>query len=426
MRTPVLSLVAAAALAGCSSSSNPVPLRPAAATGHMAFVEAGGATKLYLPAPSDPVSGNSVLVVLDAAAAAGANGRMKTIDLGYAGKVRSVGADGKDVVVSDELSTRVYFLDGATDTVRGSALLPAGAVPIVASGGNSYTSGVAVDATTRRAYVSVSFGIVEYDLDTYVAKKSFPSPRPENFALDRGAARLYSPFYLCDPNAPDADTICSAYDPADPNAPTQTDSLTIIDIASSQPWTMTGPVLPVDGTTRAPLGLEADAVALDLPLGLAALATEFPSAVHLLDLAKATYDTVHGTCQLSGLSVPMAGDLYTEIAVDTTTHLLIAAREHSVEVSFVDLAMAKTAPVARFDSAVPDTPDAIQFINHGDPHGITTGTIAGKPYAFLISDDQGDQVFPWIARIDLQAVKALMINGTGSIASAVAFIGTAP
>ena len=64
---------------------------------------------------------------------------------------------------------------------------------------------------------------------------------------------------------------------------------------------------PANPTPYAPLGLQPDAVALDLSLHVAALAVEIPPAIHVLDLGGVTYDEVNLHCQASGAPITRPG-----------------------------------------------------------------------------------------------------------------------
>ena len=58
---------------------------------------------------------------------------------------------------------------------------------------------------------------------------------------------------------------------------------------------------------------------------------------------------------------------------------------------------------------MPMSPDGVPWNNGGDPHGIAvfTSIVDGKPYGFLIRDDQA-----WVTHIDLVGLKnAPMVPG---------------
>lgn len=420
MRTSALPLITSALFLAACTGGDGAPRAPAA-TGALALVQVGAATRLYHAAPSDPGSGNARVAVYDAAAAGGGSGFLKFIDLGVPGIARTVGADGTEVVVTDEVARSVYFVDATTDTVRGTAALPEDAQPIVASGGPSLTSGVAVDSTTRKAYVSVSYGVIEYDLGSRALTRIFHVPRPENFALDRETQRLFVPYYLCDLTFPDGPDVCSAY-PAD-RGPAITDGLTVVDLATGRTWQLVDPASP---TPRSPLGLEADAAVIDPALGLAVIAVERidPSSnvllpgLQVLRLGGATYDDASATCRMPAVQVGFPDIAYTDLANDLVTHLAVAAQEHGDGVAFVDLAQAAGGMAEPLVVQLPARPGGSTFINWGDPHGIAIGQVGGRPSLFLVSDDRAT-----IARVDLLGVQQVMA-GHGAFADHVTYFDT--
>lgn len=320
MRTLPGILLLVATLAGCADTKKASPQPPASGTSVMAIVSSGSSYKIYLPAHESPTVTHAVVTVVNAAAPHGSSGLIRHVDLGVTGTARAVGAAGEDVVVSGESIPSVFFIDAASDTVRGSAPLPASSQLIVASGGLSYTAGVAVDQAQRKAYVSTSTGFAAYDVDTRLPAGQFAAPTPENFTLDPASQRLYAPFYLCDQSFPDGADICTAYQ--QPGGPALTDSLTVVDLASGDAFSL---VDPAAAEPWAPLGLEVDAAALDPGLGVLALAVEFPPTLQVLDLAAATFDATALTCRMPGLTIALPDDLLTSVAVDPVTHILIAA-----------------------------------------------------------------------------------------------------
>lgn len=406
-------LVVAAALAACGGG-NDAP--PPAASGAVGVATPAGATKLYLRPRASGTSAHARLAAVDAAAASGTSGLVTFVDLGQDGVVWAVGADGADVVAADRTTPTVYFVDAATDTLRGTAPLPAGAEPVYGSqNGSTYGTGVAVDAARRRAYVGTSLGIVEYDLDSRAEVATYAAKPSENFALDRGTGRIYAPFYLCDPTFPEGPDLCSAF--VQPGGPPLTDSVTVLDTRAGRRWEL---VDEAAAEPWAPLGKEPDATALDTGLGLAVVAVEHPTGIHLLPLGAGTFDDGTSTFQVPPASRPvltMPADQYTAVAVDQATHLLVAAQEQSNGLYFLDLARALRGEIVGLAVTMPDTPDAAMWFNHGDPHGVTIAVVAGRPQALVYNDDR-----TWVARIDLLAVQA-MLGGGGTFADHVAFVG---
>ncbi len=417
MRTPALLLLAAVALAGCDSSS-PRHLSaqpPASNTGFFALVTAGGRYKLYLPAQSSPTATHATLAVVDPAAPHGTSGLIRFVDLGVDGAPQAVGSSGTEVVAVDVSAPVVYFVDATTDLPRGQATLPIGSEPIVASDNASYSMGAAVDATRRKAWVSVSTGLLEYDLDTFLVTGTFNVPITENFAYDPTAGRLIAPFYLCDPAALVIDpTVCTGY--VHPDGPAQTDGLTLIELnAPSRPvFTMADPAA-LD--PQSPLGREPDAVAIDFGLGVGVVAVEVPSTLQLIDLGAVTKDSVARTFGAPALlaAVDLPGLGYTQVAADGVTHLALAAEEYGNGLVFVDLAKAKAGILVTMAQTLPNLPGGAPWVNRGDPHGIGIGLLDGRPYAFLVSRNRD-----WIARIDLLGVARVM-SGAGTFAAQVAY-----
>jgi hypothetical protein len=417
MRTPALLLAAAAALAGCGESSfkRASPQPPASTTGFLAVVAAGGRHKLYLPAQSSPTSSHAMLAVVDAAAPHGASGLLRFIDLGVDGAPQAVGASGLDVVVVDAATPTVYFVNAASDTRRGLATLPVGSQSIPFSDNASYSMGAAVDAGRRKAWISVSYGLLEYDLDSHALSDVLVVPVPENFAFDPGTGRIYAPFYLCDPPASAAAEACVPY--LHPDGPAWTDGLTIIDLDAS-PRAAYTLVDPLAADPQSPLGRQPDAVAVDFALGVAVVAIEDPSSLQVLDLGATTSDAASLTCEVPAMlaAVPLPGPSFTQVAADEATHLVVVAQEYGAGVVFLDLAQAAQGTVDLLDTVMPALPGGAPWVTRADPHGAAIGVVDGRSYAFLVSNDRD-----WIARIDLQGVAGVMA-GAGTFAAQVAYV----
>jgi hypothetical protein len=417
MRTPTLLLLAAVALAGCDSSGprhfSTQP--PASNTGFFALVTAGDRYKLYLPAQSSPTGTRAKLAVVDPATPHGGNGLIRFVDLGADGAPQAVGSSGTEVVAVDASLPVVYFLDATTDLPRGQVTLPLGSEPIVASDNASYSMGAAVDAKRRKAWVSVSTGLLEYDLDTFLVTGTFNVPVTENFAYDPAAGRLIAPFYLCDPDALLIDpSVCTGY--VHPAGPTQTDGLTLIELdAPTRPTYTLADSAALD--PQSPLGREPDAVAVDFSLGVAVVAVEDPSTLQLLDLGAVTTDPVAMTFGAPTLvaAVDLPGVGYTQVAAEGLTHLALAAQEYGNGLVVVDLVKAKAGVLVSMAQSMPNLPDGTPWVNRGDPHGIGIGLLDGRPYAFLVSRNRD-----WIARIDLRGV-VRVLSGAGTFAAQVAY-----
>lgn len=416
MRTFALAYAALVALAGCSGSG-PTPASPqppASNSGLMAIASAGEFHKIYIPTiGSIP---NAEVAVVNAATPHGQNGVMKYFDLGSFGTATAVGASGTDVVVVDLTSPHVYFVDALTDSVKGMATLPAEAVQRPNSDRYGYGQGAAVDATRRRAWAAVSYGIVEYDLDTRAEVATHRVPAPENFAYDPNGRRLLAPYYPCDTVANPPEVCVTS---APPGGADLTDGLSYVDLIGGAAYSFADPAAT---DPAAPLGREVDAVSIDFGLGLAAVATESPSRLEFLDLAAPTFDA--GTSRWVStrtLSIDMPGPIYSVISADTQTHLLFVGQEYEAGMLWVDLAKAKAGTAAVLEVTMPDLPDGTPWGTQGDPHGAIMGVVAGRPYAFVSSDNRY-----WIARIDLLGVRALMDGGPGTYASLVSYISVPP
>lgn len=412
MRTLALPfLLSAAALAACASDTAKLQHQPASNTAFMAFVPTGSGGKIYMPAAESATAPNILVAVVDAAAPSGSSGVLRYLDLGGGASARAAGASGTEVAVIERDAPAVHFIDAVTDTVRGAAPFPAEAQLMLTSNAPGYySSGVAVDAASRRAYVSVSFGYLEYDLDSRLLTRTFQAPTAEGFALDTGNGRLYSPFYLCNPN-PDDPGICYPY--TQPGGPDLTDSLTVIDLASSRSYSL---VDPAAADPHAPLGFDPDDVAVDYALQVAAVANEEAPTLQVLDLAAATYDDAALTFRIPRVTVPMPGPFYTALAADQATHLLVVVEEDGTGLAFVDLEKARKGQVSMLPVSMPAKPNGDPWTNLGDPHGAIVGVVDGRSYAFVGASDRN-----WLARIDLAGVKGVMA-GQGTFAAQVQFI----
>jgi len=409
--TLLISLTAAT-LAGCGSSSSPgLQQQPASNTSMMAFVGTGAAGRLYLPSAFSLGTGIPSLAVVNAGAPGGTSGLLHYIDLGPGAVPRAVGSSGTDVVVIDRDSASVHFVDARTDTVVGTAPFPAGAELMLTSNAPGYYSGgVAVDAKSRKAYVSSSLGFLQYDLDSRILTDTFPAFVAEGFSLDSKAGRIYSPFYLCDPNPSDPG-FCYPY--AQPGGPDLTDSVDVVDLASGRTYSLVDPAAP---DPHAPLGFDPDDMAVDFTLDVAVVANEESASVRVVDLATTTYDDATLTCRMSSRVVAMPDAFYTALAADPATHLLVVAQEDGPGVVFLDLAKAKKGVISQLPAVMPNTPDDRAWGNVGDPHGPVIGVVSGRAYAFLPFYER-----TWIARIDLAGVRQVL-DGQGAFADHVQFI----
>jgi len=412
MRTAAL-VVAAAMFAACNAVGPEevqlAPAAPATNTGFIAFSTAGNRAKLFLPA-SQPPDGRSLLVVADAAARDGTNGVIRYVLLPANADPIAVGADGDDVVVADAALPRAFILGATSEAVRATVPLPAGAVVFPVSDNQLYASGVAVDAGRRRAWLSTSLGAAEIDLDAHAVTTVWPAPPSENFAYDPVTRRLYLPFYLCDPAGLDP---CDPY--AQPGGPDLTDSLTVVDLASRKTYAVVDPAA-VD--THAPLGFEPDAVAIDPGLGVAAIPTEEPPVLQIVEQAAAILDDGTRTAGIPvRLSVALPTPLFSTLTVDPRTHLALVAEEGGPGILFVDLALAKVGTAHVTEFAMPTLPDLGDWATRVDPHGATVGVVDGRPQAFLVNLER-----TWIARIDLLKVAALASFDQSGFVDAVSYL----
>jgi len=412
MRTRTLLLVGAAALvasSACTGQPPPPPRqRPAPNTGYIGFVVMEGRPLIFTPAEFSS-DGWTPIAVLDAAAPDGQDGLLSYIDLGPTAEPSAVGADGNDVVVSDGGSPTVYFIDAATRRVTGSAPLPQGERFFV-SGTNLYASGVAVDAAKRRAWVSYSGGIAEYDLDARALRATYAAPHTENFNYDPAAGLLYLPFYLCDPNGTSGG--CDPY--AQPGGPDITDSLTVVSVATGTTSFLVDPTAP---DPHAPLGFEADAAALDPDLRLLAVTVGKPVALQVLSAAP-VFDDATRTCRMPGsatIALP-PGD-YSPVTVDSASHVAVLAEEIGPGLAIADLTGVRPWPGHLLQFSMPNLPDGQAWASRADPHGITIGVIGGRSYVLLY--DVRRRV---MARIDVAMVAALTSADQAAFASAVAMI----
>jgi hypothetical protein len=429
MRTPTLPLIAVALLAACgtSSSKSASPQPPASSTGALAIITIGNSYRVYLPAPPDQ-SGHGKVMEVDPTAAASGSGVQKVIDLGVAGNLGPIGADGHDVVLVGLDDPLVWFIDTRTDTVT-QVTLPTEAELFTTSDQQFFGSGVAVDAARRRAWVSVSFGILEYDLDTHQVTNQPPNyghytlPPVENFTYDPVSRRIFAPFYLCDPGT-STPGICVPYATTDTSRPTPTDGITMIELAADKIYTY---VDAGAADPHAPLGLGPDATGLDPGLGLLVLTVENPdkttSSVEVLDFAAATFDATASTWTATAVTLDMPDFRFTALAVDVVTHLAVVAKEYFGDVTFVDLAKVKQGVPKQQNFLMPVQPDTADWFTQGDPHGVTIGVLNGKTYALLLNGDR-----TWVAEIDLKGVKNLMdgVAGAPPFESLVKYVKASP
>jgi hypothetical protein len=406
MRQPGLAAIVVLLLAGCSSSSpSPPPSAPEQPaetnSASLAIVTVGKQLKAYIPEESYGADLHARLQVVDAGAAKnGASGHLGVVDLGEArGRADAVAAADGLVIAIGVTYPVIWFIDPATDQVTTRLDLPDTYPAWRVSGRDAYMSGVIIDAPRRRAYASVWNGFIVLDLDTRTIVDEILAAPAENFAFDPQRNRLVAPFYLCpQPLPPEIPTgtppPCGSY--VAPDGTVITEGLNVVDLSTKKVFTFVDPAAP---DQSAPVGLEPDATALDITGNRVLVAAESTPWLKVVDLATATFEpgvgASPGTFTASSVTLTTPVSL-TEVAIEPGSRLGIGMEDGGAFIRPFDLP-GLTADAAIITTSLPDLPwGAGPWQGHGDPHGVRTGVLDGKPVAWLTNLDH-----TWLARVDL-------------------------
>jgi DNA-binding beta-propeller fold protein YncE len=386
------------------------PLSPGG-SGAFGIVTVGGKQKMYLPQPITyyTAAGDATIAVVDVGVAgngvAGAPALITTIDLGTTDGVTATGGTSSVVIAVSTQNSRVYFIDPTTDTVTKSIMLDATYGTSAFSGGGGYVTGVAVDADTGLAYLSVWNGFAIVDLASETITGTIQVPPSENFGFDSANHRILAPFYDCSlassPTTYTAPSFCTSY--TDQAGVEMDNGLNIIDLADNNAvYTYQDPAA-VD--TTEPLGGEPDSAAADPTTGKIVVPSEEQGLEYVVDLSMATFDKAKKIVTAPHVVIDASGaDEMTGVAIEPSSHLAFFESEGGTDMGVADLNKATAAMSTYVHADLPPLPDAGYWENILDPHGIavTTAMAGGHPVGFLVNSQ-----YNWVARVDLQKLLTL-------------------
>lgn len=422
---------------GDGAPADAAPPPPSAGgTGAFGIVTVNGKQKMYLPTHTPGVddAGNLTysVAVVDVGVAgngiAGAPALIKQIPLGTMTYATTTGGDSSMVVAASTASNDVWFIDPQTDTLVKHMNLDATYGISSFSGGGGYVTGIAADASTHTAYLSVWNGFAVVDLATQSITKVIQTPPSENFGFDSVHGYILAPFYECTAatnQAQDGATPATCGVPMGPEGGVMTAGLSVIDLKDDTVYTYEDPNAsdPLN-----PLGGEPDSASAD-PISQAYVVPGEGSYENILDFSKASFDKATKT--VTAPHVILQGFSYEGVAIEPNSHIAFFENEFSSSIALVKLGSAVSGDQGYVSATMPNVPvdDAggggNAFSNVGDPHGIavTTSILSDKPVGFLV-----DSGFRWVARVDLTQLAALeqgdanVLAGTTQIQAAVTFL----
>ncbi|MBI5070098.1 MAG: hypothetical protein HZB56_17825 [Deltaproteobacteria bacterium] len=421
--------VALAALAAACSpehwSPPPVPppppieriaTQPAGYTSPMAVAQVGGQAKLYVPTGTYHFAGP--IAVLDLSVPGrgtrGAGARVATIDVGGGEYATLVGGDARVLVAASARFPTAWIIDPATDRV--TRTIPLGDLGFSTYGArDAHVTGVIVDSGRNRAWLAVWNGFLAIDLTRgeRVPAEDVAGAPSESPAYDPVRGLIYAPFYGC----------AGAHGPAGATPPPCAEFTTaggavmdagmyVVRVSDRARFTLRRP----GASEAAPLGLEPDAISIDVAAGLALVAEEAGGSELVLDLASATFDATAGTVELTAATAyaEIPGVAYACTATLPATGDILLAAEFAPEVALATSArlLAGQGPIIAEMPLLP-LPGAVAWSTAGDPHGAAIVQVGGKRYGLLLRD-----LHDWVARIDLDAVDALSPVSPSSLTAA--------
>ncbi len=388
-----------------AADAAPAPPSAAGSTGAFGIVTVNGKQKMYLPSYTTTAAGNATIAAVDVGVAgSGVNGaaaRVKSIDLGGASGATATGGDSRMIVAASTATSDVWFIDPTTDTVVKHINLDATYGQSSFSGGGGYVTGIAADAVTHTAILSVWNGFALVDLTTQAITKVIQAPPSENFGYDSLHHFIYAPFYDCTSSMSGGMAPAACKTPMVPDGGVMPAGLSVIDLSDGTVYTYEDPA--ASDPTR-PLGAEPDSAGADPVSQIVVVPAENEGYESFLDFSKAAFDKAART--VTAPHAILQTLQYEGVAVEPTTHLVFWEGEGASEVAIASATQASTGSQSYVAGTMPTLPgDAgAGFINLGDPHGIavTASILDGKPVGFVV--DSGRQ---WVARVDLAALAAL-------------------
>jgi hypothetical protein len=423
----IVALGASVLMVGCGSggggggekTDSGTPLSPGG-SGAFGIVTVGGKQKMYLPQPSAyyTSAGDATIAVVDVGVAgngvAGAPALLTTIDLGTTDGVTATGGTSSVVIGVSTANNRIYFIDPTTDTVEKSITLDATYGVSSFSGGGGYVTGVAVDAESNQAYLSVWNGFAIVDLGSETITGTIQVPPSENFGFDSANRRILAPFYDCGlARGPTSypPTFCTSY--ADGAGVEMDNGLNIIDLADNNTVYTYQDATAYDPTE--PLGGEPDSAAADPTTGKIVVPSEEQGYEYVVDLSKATFDKSKKSVTAPHVIIDASGaDEMTGVAIEPSSHIAFFESEGGTDMGAANLNGATAAMSSYVHADLPALPDASYWENILDPHGIavTTAMAGGHPVGFLVNAE-----YHWVARVDLQKLMSLPTTADSYLAT---------
>lgn len=408
LRAPATVAVVLATLVACGAppaSSDPVPPAPDApipAIGTGAFGVVGH--KLYLPQRDKNDAGHAIVAVVDVGVAGngvdGAPALIHDVDLGGPELATTTAGDEDLVIAAGTDTSRVWFIDPRTDTVKKTIDLDPSWGKSSFSGGGGVVTGIAFDRAHRRAILGIYKGFAIVDLDRLAVSRVIEAAPSENFALDPRTQRLFAPFYECAQSRDANGTpigFCDRYKAK--TGETITDGLNVIDLTDDTVYTFQDPAAP---NPWEPLGATPDSAAVDPNAGLVVVPSEEDHQQSVIDFTKATFDKGARTVTAPVTRVPNLR--HEGVAIEATTHLAFLEEEAAGDIAVFDVAAAARGAADVVTATMPDAPHGRSWVNMSDPHGIaaTSGLLGGRAVGFLVSNDRN-----WVARVDLAKLVAM-------------------
>ncbi len=331
-----------------------------------------------------PVLNTNAVAVVNADAGPSDTPLLTTVMMpaGYIPSATTASQNTGQVVVVSYNSADVQIIDAVHDTLVTTYHSPVTQF-VTFSGGSCIICGVLVDPASNQAILDTSQGILLMDLGTGVFSGYIPAAPAENFAFNPNTRTALLPTY-------------------NTTAGVGLQSLTLPNNAIAAYSQLVG---------SAP-----DSAAVDFQTNIVVVPDEFTGDQHLINLNAAvttgtSFDAPQTVLPLGFTGVTSCTAEWTMVSIESTSHLLFAGTEFSNCAAVEQLPLAPVTgapplPTVFLWGVVPNLPDGTAFYNGADPHGIAvfTSVVSGKPTGFLI-DGSG----PWVARVDLQAMKSAPI-----------------
>ncbi len=375
----------------------------AGSTGAFGVVAVNGQQKLYLPSSTVSPAGHATLAVVDVGVAgngsAGAAALIHSIDLGQAAGATTTGGDASAIVAASTETNDVWFIDPITDTVTRHINLDATYGTSFFSAGGGYVTGIATDAASHTAILSVWDGFALVDLSTDSITQVIQAPPSENFGYDSNRRLVYAPFYYCRYSLSNGQMPASCDTPRSPDGGAMSAGLSVIDLTDGTVYTYEDPAA-ADPTM--PLGSNPDSAGVDPVSQIVVVPAEHEGYSSVLDFSAAVFDKTGKTVTAPRAIVQGLAD--EGVAVEPTSHLAFWEGENSASVAAAPASLSGASAQSFVQGSMPDLPGGGAFTNLGDPHGIAVATsiLDGKPVGFVV--DAGRR---WVARVDLTTLVAL-------------------